>query len=165
MTVSSERVIVFNSPFEAGLRSMIILTAVYPASIDLHRVLQFDYMLVHSADLGGPESLHPPVPLRSGELLVRRGLLDRGLQLMMSRGLVDRILGEGGIHYIATDASQPFLSCLTAPYALKLIERAQWVAESFLGIDEQALSSIMKRSFAHWSSEFHSVEQGRRVEL
>ena len=73
----------FNSPLETGIRSLAILVAAYPESLDLQRLLEMDYLVVHSGDADGPESLHAPLPLRAGELLVRRGLIETGLLLMM----------------------------------------------------------------------------------
>ncbi|WP_424450059.1 ABC-three component system middle component 2 [Pseudodesulfovibrio tunisiensis] len=158
------RPVVFNSPFEAGMRSLVVLNATYPNSIDLHRILQFEYLIVHSADIGGPESLHPPVPLRSGELLVRRGLIESGLQLMLSRGLIDRVLGENGIEYMATDSSEPFIRSLSSPYILKLVGRAEWVAETFMFYSQSEMSALMKMSFDRWTSEFHSIDQSSGLE-
>ena len=83
--VTGRRKSAFNSPLETGVRTLALLVAAYPRSRDLHRLVQYDYLTVHSADAAGPPSLHPPLPLRSGELLVRRGIIERGLLLMMSR--------------------------------------------------------------------------------
>src|SRR4051794_18613760 len=80
----------FNSPLETGVRALTILEAAFPNSCDLQRLVELDYLVVHSGDVGGPESLHAPLPLRAGELLVRRELIEKGLLLMMSRGLVAR---------------------------------------------------------------------------
>lgn len=154
-------VVIFNSEFEAGLRALILLTTTFPNSLDLHRLVQFEYLMVHSGDVGGPESLHPPVPLRSGELLVRRRLLEQGIQLMMSRGLIERLIKSSGIEYLATDNAAPFVNALTAPYALKLIHRARWVSKKFSDIAPSKLTTIMRSFFEHWTTEFHSVGQGR----
>ena len=81
----------FNSALETGVRTLAILVAAHPRAHDLHRLVQYDYLIVHSADADGPSSLHPPLPLRSGELLVRRNVIGRGILLMVSRGLVRRV--------------------------------------------------------------------------
>lgn len=72
-------VTVFNSALETGVRSLVILVANFPAALDLQRLVDFDYLVVHSGDLDGPESLHPPLPLREGELLVRRNIIESGI--------------------------------------------------------------------------------------
>lgn len=82
--------ITFNSPLEAGIRAVSILGAAYPQTYDLQRLVAFDYLLVHTGDIGGPDNLHPPTPMRSAELLVRRKLVEQSLLLMMTRDLVER---------------------------------------------------------------------------
>jgi len=67
----------FNSPIATGVRALILLAESYPDQLDLQRLLEFDYILVHTKDVDGPPSIHPALPLRSGELLVRRQLIDR----------------------------------------------------------------------------------------
>ena len=113
------------------MRSLAILAWAFPASYDLERLVEFDYLTVHSGDLEGPQSLHAPVPLRSGELLVRRGLVERGLLLMISRALVAREVGRDGFLYSATEATAPFLNSLAAPYIGALRERAEWAVTNF----------------------------------
>ncbi|MCV5275801.1 threonine transporter, partial [Escherichia coli] len=55
--------ITFNSPLEAGIRAVSILGAAYPQTYDLQRLVAFDYLLVHTGDIGGPDNLHPPTPM------------------------------------------------------------------------------------------------------
>jgi hypothetical protein len=65
----------FNTPLECGFRLAIILDAV-SGEPDLQRLVSYDYLLVHSGDVeGGPASLHPAVPFRGTELLVKRELV------------------------------------------------------------------------------------------
>ena len=86
----AEAVQTFNSPIETGVRALILLAESYPDQLDLQRILEFDYIMVHTGDVDGPPSIHPALPLRSGELMVRRQFIERGLMLMISRGLVGR---------------------------------------------------------------------------
>ena len=51
---------IFNTPLECGLRCAALLLAAYPAPCDLQRLVQYEYLLVHSGDVPqGPPSLHP----------------------------------------------------------------------------------------------------------
>ena len=68
----------FNSYLETGVRSLIILVVAFPTLFDLQRLVEMDYLVVHSGDIGGPKSLHAALPLRVGELLIRRGLIENG---------------------------------------------------------------------------------------
>src|SRR3954464_802032 len=99
----------FNGPLEAGVRAVALLAAAYPRSFDLQRLVAFDYLLVHTGDIGGPSSLHPPAPLQSAELLVRRKLVQQSLLLMMTRELIAREFEADGIRYRAGENAAPFL--------------------------------------------------------
>ncbi len=78
----------FNGPIEIGLRAVVVLCEAYLQAMSLQRLVIFDYLMVHSDDLpNGPPGLHPKTPRRSGELLVRRQVLQDGLLLFQSRGL------------------------------------------------------------------------------
>ena len=154
----------FNSPLEIGIRTLVILVATYPKSHDLHRLVQYDYLTVHSKDAGGPPSLHPPLPLRSNELLVRRNLIERGVLLMASAGLVRRIPHSLGFLYGADDAAGPFAANLQTQYLLAAKERAQWVVDTFDDLSGEELDGVTNRLFKAWTTEFQPVEMGAQLE-
>ena len=144
----------FNSAFEAGIRSVVILVAAFPESLDLQRLVAFDYLSVHSGDAAGPSSLHPPVPLRTGELLIRSELIERGLLLMVSRNLVVRSFNRTGIDYVATDSARPFLDGLAARYTRDLIDRADWVIANFSKLSTPIMRERMASLLKQWTVEF-----------
>lgn len=148
----------FNSPLETGVRSLTILVAAFPLAFDLQRLVEMDYLVVHSGDADGPESLHAPLPLRAGELLVRRGLIERGLILMMSRGLVKRMPSEGGFHFVAEETAAPFISALAAEYSCRLKQRAEWAVGHFQDVPTEEIRRITNRLFERWSSEFQLAQ-------
>ena len=145
----------FNGPVEIGLRALCVLTAAFPAGFALQRLVVFDYFLVHSDDIeGGPEGLHPRTPHRGGEILVRRGVLQEGLTLYESRGLVERVYKDGGIFFAATDKSADFLDTLSTEYLTGLRERADWVVDSFGLLDDADLDAMVRERIGTWGAEF-----------
>jgi hypothetical protein len=149
----------FNSPIETGVRALILLAESYPDQLDLQRLLEFDYILVHTHDVDGPPSIHPALPLRSGELLVRRQLIERGLMLMMSRGLITRLATPNGFMYQAEDSAGPFLDSLTAEYLDDLKDRAVWVVDRFSDMNDHEIRVLLSRVYDQWSREFQVPEQ------
>ena len=150
----------FNSPLETGIRSLAILTAMFPQSLDLQFIVFFDYLSVHSGDVeDGPKSLHAPLPLRSGELTIRRDLIERGLLLMMSRGLIQKLSTSSGFQYVVTDDAGAFLSMLSSQYITKLKERAEWVVERFGASTHEELKLVERQFFQEWSTQFQSFER------
>lgn len=156
MSESTPRFIApFNGPVEIGLRSLAILCEAYPSSCSLQRLIVFDYLVVHSDDLpGGPPGLHPKTPQRSGELLVRRELLQQGLLLYMSRGLIERRYGPAGVAYSATEATGAFLDALKSEYLASLRLRSTWVVDALgTSLDEQ-LNLLVREHLGDWGAEF-----------
>lgn len=149
----------FNSPIETGMRALILLAASYPTQLDLQRLLEYDYMMVHTGDVDGPPSIHPALPLRSGELLVRRQLIERGLMLLVSRKLVTRHATPNGFMYQAEDDAGPFLDTLTAEYLTNLKDRAEWVVDRFRDMTDQEIRFMLTRVYDQWSREFQIPEQ------
>lgn len=145
----------FNSPLECGFRSLVLLVEAHPNSLDLQRLLQYDYLLVHSGDVaGGPSSLHPETPLRSSELLVRRELVMQGVRLMGSKGFVRALYEKKGILYAASDAALPFLDQFDGRYIHDLRRVASWVVREFSGYSDKKLSGFMRKNWDRWGAEF-----------
>jgi len=154
----------FNGPLEAGLRAVAVLGAAYPRSFDLQRLVAFDYLLVHTGDIDGPSSLHPPAPLQSAELLVRRKLVQQALLLMMTRELVAREFAAEGIQYRAGENAAPFLSSLESAYLKALKERAAWLVNALGDHTDQEFRTVMRRFFDHWVEEFQAAEHSLGAE-
>ena len=145
----------FNGPVEIGLRALCVLTTAFPTAYALQRLVVFDYFLVHSDDVeGGPAGLHPQTPHRGGEILVRRGVLQEGLTLYESRGLVKRVYKDGGIFFAATDRSADFLDTLSTEYLKVLRERAGWIVDSFGLLGDSELDAMVRDRIGTWGAEF-----------
>ncbi|ELO0988775.1 hypothetical protein RZD54_004202 [Citrobacter freundii] len=145
----------FNSPLEYGFRALFILNAADNMAMDLQRIVSYDYLLVHTNDVqGGPKSLHPAVPHRGTELLVKRSSIQAGLNLMLSRELIEVVFSPEGILYKASELTGRFVQLLTSPYAYELAECAQWVTKQFSHLSNDELASFMAQNVGRWGSEF-----------
>jgi hypothetical protein len=155
MDLAPQSIPPFNGPVEIGLRALCVLTAAYPAAYSVQHLVVFDYLLVHSDDMpGGPEGLHPQTPFRGGELLVRRGVLQAGLALFESRGLIERAYRDGGIYFSATDAAAGFLDSLSTAYVTGLRQRADWLVEGYGPLEEDELNAMVRERIGTWGAEF-----------
>ena len=145
----------FNSPVESGLRALVMLYALFPSAASLQRLVVFDYVLIHSDDVpDGPPGLHPKTPYRSGELLVRRDTLHRGIILFMSRGLIDDLYLPSGFAYSATERTASFLDVLTSDYVTALRNRAEWVRTRFATLTDDQLDGYVTEHLGKWGAEF-----------
>lgn len=143
-----------NSPLEVGLRVLMILQEAFPVHLDLNQLVLLDHSVLHSADLGGPESLHPPVPVRAGELGVKRQSIEAGLEVMIRAHLAHVGVGDRGIEFWAGEAANGFTRLLETEYASKLSSRAAWVLQHFGALDELTLRAALSSVAQHWSEEF-----------
>jgi hypothetical protein len=151
--------ITFNGPLEAGMRAVSILGAAYPRTYDLQRLVALDYLLVHTGDIDGPANLHPPTPMHSAELLVRRKLVEQSLLLMMTRDLVVREVTSDGIKYGAGENASTFLTSVSSSYLQALKDRAIWLVSSFGDLSDDAFKGLMRRFFDKWVEEFQQIEK------
>ncbi|HTX33342.1 MAG TPA: ABC-three component system middle component 2 [Solirubrobacteraceae bacterium] len=133
----------FNSALEAGLRSLFLLAASGRRGFDIQQLVGFDFALVHSSELDGPPSLHPRSPAQGQQLLVRRTLMQDGLELMRSRDLVDRKFQASGIVYGATRAGRHVAAQFDSLYAKELRERANWVVETLADLTARQLAELL----------------------
>ena len=129
----------FNSSHEFALRTIIILNELHPAGFDLDELVVLNYLAVHTADLEGPTSLHPPLPDRAGELLVTRTRIAEALDMLRLSHLVDVEFGKLGVIYRASDVAFTMVRLMVAPYSVALIERSQWIKSKLSNV---ALSSV-----------------------
>jgi hypothetical protein len=147
LTAASWAATPFNTPYEVGFRSLVVLAEIFADAADLQRLIFYDYLMVHSGDISeGPQSLHPATPFRAQEYAVRRDILSNGLLLMASRNLAQIRVTSAGIEYSATELTVPFLDRLTTRYVKVLAERAEWVHEVFGRMSHSAF--IFMRDFS-----------------
>lgn len=158
------RTLTFNGPLEAGIRAVCILGAAHPKAFDLQRLIALDYLLVHTGDIGGPESLHPEARLQSAALLVRRKLVENSLLLMMTRDLIRRDVGSEGIRYCAGENAATFLAALESRYLKSLKERASWLNDMVGKKTDQDFRALMRRFFDDWIEEFQTAERSLGAE-
>lgn len=146
---------VFNSPLEIGLRVLYLLNELQPDGCDLQRLVYYDYILVHSSDVpDGPKSIHPKIPHRTTEILVKRELVKKGLTLMHSKELVDSVFDSTGITYKATELTRPFLEYNKSEYAKSLKEISSWLVKKFKPYSDEKLSLFIKNNLDVWGVEF-----------
>lgn len=151
-----------NSPVEVGVRVLMILTETFPEKLDVNRLVLLDHGVLHSADLGGPDSLHPALPVRAGELGVKRSAVEAGLQLMMRAGLAEMTATGDGIQFGAGERAHSFIQILGSSYAATLHDRVEWVVHHFDDLSETVLRSQMRAIFGSWSEEFQAADATAR---
>lgn len=146
----------FNSTLETGIRALVVLEALHPRRCDLTEMTWLDHLVVHTADIDqdSPPSLHPELPNRAGELLVRRSLVEQSLRLMHQVHLIDIDDTEQGILFSASEEAPSFLDLLQAPYTLELKRRAEWLGKRFGAFSTEEIRSVVEDRIGRWTAEF-----------
>lgn len=134
-----------------------LLNSLQPAGADLQKLVLLDYAIVYSDDLGGPPSLHTPVPYRGSEYLSRRELIAQGLYLMSTRGLVDVAMDETGIEYFAGDSARAMVGALTSAYLRELEGRCRWAAATFATLSSRDMTERFAQQGHLWGAEFEGI--------
>lgn len=152
----------FNSMLETGIRALFVLEAFYPRRCDLLEMTLLDHLVVHTGDLGGedaPQSLHPDLPNRAGELVVRRQLVEKSLRMMQEMHLIDVFETEEGVTFGASEDAPSYLDLLQAPYSLALKYRAQWIAHRFANMTAAEMREQMQSPIGRWTADFRFEEK------
>jgi hypothetical protein len=157
MKKKTRSIATFNSPFELGVRMVYLLNSLQPESADLQKLVLLDYAVVYSDDLGGPPSLHTPVPYRGSEYLSRRDLIAQGLYLMSTRGLVNAAMDETGVTYFAGDTARTMVGALTSPYLRELEGRCRWAAAAFAELNSRQMTERFAQQGHLWGAEFDGI--------
>ncbi|MDK4745471.1 threonine transporter RhtB [Leclercia adecarboxylata] len=154
---------IFNSPFEMGVRMVYLLLSLYPRKIDLQKLVYLEYAAVYSGDLGGPSSLHTPVPMRGGEYICKRDVIKRGLDLMSARSFIDITYDSTGIYYSVGENGPTLVGLIGGAYALQLHKSCEWVARSFGDYSINELLSLFDKKSLTWGVEFSSFDDKRKL--
>jgi hypothetical protein len=156
----------FNSTLETGIRALVVLEAFHPRRCDLLEMTWLDHLVVHTGDLDGldaPVSLHPDLPNRVGELLVRRQLVEKSLRLMQQVHLVDVFETADGIAFGASEDAPSYLDLLQASYSRALKDRARWMAERFAALPTQQLRALIEDRIGRWTADFRAAHPAGRA--
>jgi hypothetical protein len=144
----------FNSALETGVRTVVVLDSIYPRSFDISHLTWCDHLVVHTGDIGGPSSLHPDIPQRTGELLVRRRLVEDGVNLMRQLHMIDAEVSDKGIQFRASEEASAFVEALRTDYAVILRARARWLAQYLERVTDDNLAALIAARIGRWAIEF-----------
>jgi hypothetical protein len=149
--------VLFNGALETGVCAVVVLDAAYPRSFDIAKLTWCDHLVVHTADIDGPASLHPDIPQRTGELLVRRRLVEDGVNLMRRLHLINATADAGGIR--ERDLPHPGFLVLDTP--LLTYRDPLKSPQGTLAKDEEALrNTALKQHFFN-----HLAEHGKLAQF
>ena len=155
--IKTKKTSVFNSPLEIALRLLFIFNKT-SKPLDLQRLIYYNYLLVHSADIpNSPKSIHADLPRRSCEMLVNRTVVKKGITLLLLKDLIGVKYLKDGILYKKNKNTESFIQYFESVYSKQLQERADWLCSNFDKLTDSQITRLMDSNIGKWGSEFSVI--------
>lgn len=148
------KIAIFNSPEEVGVRILFILDACQKR-MSFQRIMYYDYFSLHLRDLDKTQkSLHPDNPNHSSEIAIKRSLINKGLSLIIAKGLIEVKYTKTGIYYQSNHLTHHFISLFENAYVEQLKRNIIMVNELFLNQTDKQIYKYVDRNIGKWAGEF-----------
>ncbi|TWH59395.1 hypothetical protein DesLBE_3774 [Desulfitobacterium sp. LBE] len=145
---------IYNSPEEVGVRILFILD-ICEKRMSSQRIMYYDYFALHLKDIDAEyESLHPDNPNHSSEIAVKRALINKGLNLMISKGLISIKYTKTGIYYQKNKLTSHFINLLQNGYVDQLKRNIKIVDEKLSGYSDNGIYKYIDKNIGSWVGEF-----------
>ena len=100
----------FNTPFETGLRAMLILYATHSQGMTIDRITAYDFMTIYGSDFDVSEkNLHGINHFSFSELTSKRAICSEGVKSFVLDGLISVIRNSDGFLYALTSAGKKYI--------------------------------------------------------
>lgn len=153
-TLFGQNTLIFNSPLEFSLRCACIIEKDQNQGIDLDRLVYYDYLILNTGDIADIPSIHPALPFRGAQVLVKREIIKHALVILISKQLVDVKFDPKGITYYKNELTSAFVKFLESSYVIELTRRINWVSERFANYSDVKLSEYIDSNLEKWGGEF-----------
>ncbi len=121
----------FNTPFEMGLRMILLLSVSPKASFSVDRIVGLDFITCYAADFDLPYvSLHGDNHMKYGEIVSRRLLVQEAVKDLVTGGLLDVTVDRGYLFSIS-ESGKKYSRSLKSEYAKTYKEIAKVVIKKY----------------------------------
>lgn len=148
----------YNSTIEVAVRIILILEKSKNHLCSKEKLLALDHFALNTFDLGGPTSLHAPIPNRGVQILAKKPILDKALIFLISKDLILCEATRNGFYYRANQNATLYLKYFETEYFNLLQTRVNWVVKKFSSYSEVELNSYVKNNIDNWGEEIMPKE-------
>jgi hypothetical protein len=156
----NEQLKLFNTPIEFSLRCLVILNKIGSGGCELEKLMYFEYLSLNTFDIGGPRSLHAPIPNRGVQVYSRKSLVQKGITILLAKELIHVNQTKNGFYYSINKVGARFLELMDSQYFIELSERVDWVLKRFNNLTTFQIKEFIDRNIESWGGEF-IVNSGR----
>ena len=145
---------VYNSNFEIAIRILVILLNLPFKRASTYKLMVLDHMSLNTYDVGGPASLHAPIPNRGLQIYSRKEILNESIKLLISKDLIIINPNKNGLLYEITENGINYLTYFESKYFNQLKEKVEWTSEKFGKLSDGDLKIYVNQNLSKWGEEF-----------
>lgn len=121
----------FNTPFEMGLRMVLLLSVSPQNTFSVDRIVGLDFITSYAADFDLPyANLHGDNHMKYGEIVSRRLLVQEAVKDLVTRGLLNVSIDRGYLFSISENGKK-YSRSLKSEYAKTYKEIAKTVIKKY----------------------------------
>lgn len=130
----------FNTPFETGLRAMLILYSTNSYGMTIDRIVAYDFMTIYGGDLGISNiNLHGINHFNFSELASKRAICSEGLKMFVLEGLITVTRNKNGFLYSITLAGKKYVEELKSNYKNQYLDILKGVQSKYETVADSEL--------------------------
>lgn len=134
----------FNTPFEAGLRTVLILYSVGSRGMTLDRIVSYDFITLYGKDFGVSETnLHGQNPFNFSELSAKRAICSDGIKSFVLGGLIAVTQTQYGFIYSITQIGNKYVQALESDYKRQYLDILKAVHQKYDLVSDVALVNMI----------------------
>ena len=132
----------FNTPFEAGMRVLLILYAIKPRGASIDRITTYDFMAIYGKDFGITDfNLHGNTPFNFSEFPSKRSLISKGIKDSALDGMIVVNQASSGFQYKLSRTGIAFVESLNTNYSQQYLEAISKIHQAY---SRKSDATIMK---------------------
>ena len=130
----------FNTPFEIGLRAMLILSVIRSDGITIDRLSAYDFMTIYGKDFEvSDRNLHGDNSYSFSELSTKRSVCSEGIKMFVLDGLIGVNRTKDGFMYKLTAAGRKYIETLESDYKNQYLAIAEAVCKKYARKSDSAI--------------------------
>lgn len=134
----------FNSPFDAGLRCLLLLSCISPNAATIDRISAYDFITIYSKDFDiSHNNLHGDSNYNFSELASKRASCNEGTKEFVLSGLIFTKHSEEGFTYFLNDKGKNYVNSLSSDYAIQYLEIAKEVHRKFAESSDEEIVKLI----------------------
>lgn len=137
----------FNTPFENGLRAMLILYITQKRGITIDRIVAYDFMTIYGNDLGVAENnLHGINHFSFSELTSKRAICSEGVKSFVLDGLITVERNKNGFIYSLSSSGTKYVEALDSDYKEQYLKIVKNVHSKYGHVPETELINTINHA-------------------